>query len=190
MAEAAAERVSYARYVELAAASERKLEYVGGMVLAMAGGTLEHARLTSAMTITLGKALTGRPCVVLSSDARVRIRAADRATYPDLSVVCGRIETDPDDALLVVSPKVLIEVTSASTETADRTETFADYRRLPSLAEYVLVAQAARRIEVYRRDGKRWTMEEYGAGESAKLESLGVEISVDDVYFDPLASAS
>lgn len=120
----------------------------------------------------------------------MRIRAADRATYPDLSVVCGRIETDPDDALSVVSPKVLIEVTSASTETADRTETFADYRRLPSLAEYVLVAQAARRIEVYRRDGKRWTMEEYGAGESAKLESLGVEISVDDVYFDPLASAS
>ncbi len=189
MSEAAFERVSYARYVELANASETRLEYVAGVVLAMAGGTIEHARLTMSVGTALSNALRGKPCVVLSADARVRIRAADRATYPDVSVVCGRIDRDPDDALSVVNPKVLVEITSESTESSDRTEKFAEYRRLASLAEYVLVSQRARRIEVYRRDGRRWTLDEYGPGESARLESLDVSISVDAVYFDPLSPA-
>ncbi len=189
MAEAALERVSYARYVELAAASATRLEYVGGVVFAMAGGTIEHARLTMSVGTALSNALRGKPCVVLSPDARVRIRGADRATYPDVSVVCGRIDRDADDALSVVNPKVVVEVTSDSTESADRTEKFADYRRLPSLSEYVLVSQRARRIEVYRRDGERWTLEEFGPGERARLESLDGELAVDDVYFDPLATA-
>lgn len=180
------ERVSYARYVDLAAASARRLEYVAGVVRAMAGGTLEHARLSVSVSTALSVALRGRPCVVLSADARVRIRAADRATYPDVSVVCGRLETDADDELSVVNPKIIVEVTSDTTESDDRTEKFADYRRLPSLAEYVLVSQRARRIEVYRRDGRRWTLEEYGPGQSARLESVGVELSVDAIYFDPL----
>lgn len=188
MGEAAVQRVSYARYVELASASETRLEYVGGVVLAMAGGTIEHARLSMSVGAALSNVLRGKPCIVLSADARVRIRAADRATYPDVTVVCGRMDVDPDDKLSVVNPKVIVEVTSDSTEADDRTEKFADYRRLPSLTEYVLVSQRARRIEVYRRDGRRWTLEEYGPGERARLESLDVEIAVDDVYFDPLAS--
>ncbi|GAB4205364.1 MAG: hypothetical protein OHK0013_21160 [Sandaracinaceae bacterium] len=107
------------------------------------------------MTIALGRALAGKPCVVLSSGARVRIRAADRATYPDVSVACGKLEHDPDDPLSLVNPTVLVEVTSPSSERHDRTEKFSDYRRIPSLAEYVVVHQARRCIEVYRRDGRR-----------------------------------
>ena len=187
MSEAAAQRVTYARYVAMAEASETKLEYEAGVVRAMAGGTIEHGRLMVSVSTALSNALRGKPWVVLSSDVRVRARAADRATYPDVTVVCGRIEHDADDELAVTNPKVIVEVSSATTELSDRTDKFADYRRLPSLAEYVLVSQRSARIEVYRRDGKRWTLDEYGKGEQAKLESLGVEIDVDTVYFDPLA---
>jgi Uma2 family endonuclease len=188
MSEAAAQRVTYARYVAMAEASETKLEYEAGVVRAMAGGTIEHGRLMVSVSTALSNALRGKPCVVLSSDVRVRVRAADRATYPDVTVVCGRIEHDADDELAVINPKVIVEVSSATTELSDRTDKFADYRRLPSLAEYVLVSQRSARIEVYRRDGKRWTLDEYGKAEHAKLESLGIEIDVDAVYFDPLAS--
>ena len=48
----------------------------------------------------------------------------------------------------------------------------------------MLVAQRARRIEVYRRDGRRWILDEYGGGERVRLESIGVELGVDDVYVD------
>ena len=47
---------------------------------------------------------------------------------------------------------------SASTERRDRADKAQGYRRLPTLAEYVLIAQDVRRVEVYRRaDG--WEFE-------------------------------
>jgi len=183
-------RATYAEYVALAAASDVKLEYIQGTIVAMSGGTLVHARLCAAVSTALSNALRGRPCVVLSADARVRIRAADRATYPDVSVACGRIEHDPDDALALVNPIVLVEVTSPSSEKDDRTEKFSDYRRLPSLREYVVVHQARRCVEVFRREGRRWIMDEYGEGEAARLESLDVSLDIDALYFDPLANAA
>lgn len=188
MGEPAEKRVSYAEYMALAEASDVKLEYVQGTIVAMSGGTVAHARLCMAVGTALSNALRGRPCVVLSADARVRIRAADCATYPDVTVACGSIEYDPDDALALVNPTLLVEVTSPSSEKHDRTVKFGDYRRLSSLREYVIVYQARRRIEVYRRDGRRWVMEEYGEGEQARLESLDVSLDVDGIYFDPLAA--
>jgi Uma2 family endonuclease len=80
MADAAKRRATYAEYLALEASSEAKHEYVAGVIVAMAGGTIEHGRLISRLTVLLGSALTGRRCAELPSDVRVRIRPADRAT--------------------------------------------------------------------------------------------------------------
>lgn len=190
MGHPAEKRVSYAEYVALAEASDVKLEFIQGTIVATSGGTIAHARLCAAVIAALSQGLRGRPCVVLSADARIRIRAADRATYPDVSVACGKVEHDPDDPLSLVNPTVLVEVTSPSSEKDDRTDKFFDYRRLTSLKEYVVVDQRRKCIEVYRRDGRRWIMEEFGAGEAARLESLDVALDVDGIYFDPLAEVA
>jgi Uma2 family endonuclease len=121
---------------------------------------------------------------VLPSDMRVRIRAADRATYPDLFVVCGEPERDADDDHAVVNPTVIVEVLSDSSNESDRTDKFAAYRRLASLREYVLIAQRERRVEVYRRDGRRWHLDEYRSGDSFELESIKVELDVGELYVD------
>jgi Uma2 family endonuclease len=184
MVEVARGRATYAEYVAIANDSEVKYEYVSGEIVAMAGGTVAHARLISRVSSALDRALEGTPCIVLPSDMRVRIRAADRATYPDVFVVCGPPEQDADDDHSVVNPTVILEVLSDSSIESDRTDKFAAYRRLGSLREYVLVAQRTRRIEIYRRDGRRWLLDEYGPGERLTLESLGVELAVDDVYVD------
>lgn len=123
---------------------------------------------------------------MLPAEVRVRIRAADRATYPDLFVVCNGVESDPDDDHAVVNPTVIVEVLSSSTADSDRGDKFAAYRRLRSLREYVLVSQKERRVDVYRRDERRWNLDEYGAGETLRLESISVELVVDDVYADAL----
>lgn len=178
---------SYADYLAFERTAPTKHEYVAGMVLAMAGGSPEHARLAGSLARLLGNAIVGRPCAVFSSDLRVRIPATNRSTYPDLTVVCGRRETAPDDAEAIVNPTVLIEVLSDSTEADDRGEKFAHYRRLASLQEYVLVAQKAQRIEVYRREGDRWMLSEHGPGTVVELASIGAQVPVDEVYLDPLA---
>ena len=184
MVDVARRRSTYAEFLAVANDSEVKYEYVSGEIVAMSGGTVAHARLISRVSSALDRALEGKPCIVLPSDMRVRIRAADRATYPDVFVVCGPPEQDADDDHAVVNPTLVVEVLSDSSSESDRTDKFAAYRRLGSLREYVLVAQRERRIEVYRRDGRRWILDEYVAGERLRLESLDVELAVDDVYVD------
>jgi len=180
-------RMSYAEYLAAEAGAEVRHEYLNGEVWEMAGGTIEHGALASAMAGELRVALRGKPCRSFSSDVRVRIRETSLTTYPDLSIVCGQVETAPDDEDAITNPIVLVEVLSDTTEAYDRGAKAAHYRRIPSLQEYVLVAQGEPRIEVQRRaQGGRWELLEARAGEMIELASLGVRIDVSAVYANPL----
>lgn len=182
---------SYAEYLEQERASETKHEFLHGEIFAMAGGTLEHGRLSSKVTGALLAQLGGRPCEVFSSDVRVRVLATGLATYPDISVVWSRVELDPEDANTIVNPVVLVEVLSDSSEAYDRGEKFAHYRRIPSLKEYVLVSQHEPQIEVFRRNEEgSWTLYEAAASERMKLVPIGCELSVDEVYANALDAAA
>ena len=104
-------------------------------------------------------------------------------------MVCGRLEHAADDADSIPNPVVIVEILSDATEAEGRGEKFAHYRRLASLREYVLVSQRARRLEVYRRRDERWLLDEAGTGETLRLESIEVVLSVDEIYRDPLAAS-
>lgn len=182
---------TFAEYLALEAASETKHEYVNGEIFAMAGGTPEHSRLSVNVCGELRAALRSRPCNVFNSDLRVRILATGLGTYPDASVICGRVELDPEDANTATNPVVIVEVLSDSTETYDRNEKWAHYRRIPSLRDYLLVSQQERRIEHYRRnDDGTWTLRDVCAGDVVRLDSINCTLSVDEVYFDPLAPSA
>ena len=182
---------TFAEYLALEAPSPTKHEFVNGEIFAMAGGTPEHGRLSINVQGELRNALRGRPCVVLNSDVRVRVRATGLATYPDASVVCGRIEVDPEDRNSVTNPVVLVEVLSDSTEAYDRDEKRAHYRQLGSLRDYLLVSPHERRIEHYHRnDDDTWTLRDARAGGEVHLEALSCQIAVDAVYDDPLATVA
>ena len=182
---------TFAEYLEQERTSDVKHEFVNGEIFDMAGGTIEHGRLASTVNAALRTQSRGRPCEVYSSDVRVRVLATGLATYPDTSVVCGRLERDPADANTIVNPVVLVEVLSDSTEGYDRGEKFAHYQRLPSLKEYVLVSQRSPRIEVFRRneDGNSWTLLIAQAGERVSLASIGCELAVDEMYANALEAA-
>lgn len=183
--------VPYAEYVARERTSAQKHEYLGGEILAMAGGTPRHASLAAAFASELRAALRGRPCTVYSSDLRVRVQATGMATYPDVTVVCGHLETDAEDPDAVVNPALVVEVLSDSTEAHDRGEKAAHYRHVPSLREYVFVTQQHPRVEVYRRnEAGRWELFEFGPGSTCELSSVDGRISVDEVYRDPLAGVA
>jgi Uma2 family endonuclease len=183
--------MTYADYLALEASSEIKHEYLNGEVFAMAGGTITHGALAAAIISALSAALRDRACRVLSSDVRVRAKATGLATYPDVTVVCDKIEVDDDDRNGVLNPTLIVEVLSDSTEAYDRGAKAAHYRRIPSLREYVLIAQGDPLIEVYRRNERgNWELFiEARRGQLAELTSCGAPISldVDAIYRDPLA---
>lgn len=176
-------RWTYAEYLVQEAASDVKHEYFEGHILAMAGGSPDHAHLAASAIGVLTAQLRGRPCRVFSSDLRVRIPATGLATYPDVTVVCGRREADPEDPDTATNPTLIVEVLSPSSEKYDRGEKFAQYRTLPSLRDYLLIPQDRARIEHYSRnaDGS-WTFRACGPGESVVLDSLGGALSVDEVF--------
>lgn len=179
-------RMTYDEYLAVEATSEIRHEFLNGDVWAMAGGTPEHGALAAAVIRELGIALRGKPCRVYTSDVRVRIMPTGLTTYPDVTVVCGEIQTAPEDASALVNPLVLVEVLSDTTEAYDRGAKAAHYRRIPSLQAYVLVSQGEPLIEVYRRRENRWELLEARPGESLDLDLLGITIDIHAIYENPL----
>lgn len=183
--------ISHAEYLAREVESPTKHEWLDGVIYDMSGGTPDHAGLAAAVLIALGNQLRGKRCRVYTADLKVRILATGLSTYADVSVICGALDVDPDDKNAVTNPVVLVEVLSDSSEGYDRGEKFGHYRRIPSLAEYVLVSQRSPRIEVFRKnEAGKWVLaEEASPGESAPLLSIGCALSVDEVYANPLSES-
>jgi len=183
--------MTYAEYLAAEATAGVRHEFLNGEVWAMAGGTPEHAALAAALIGELGAALRGKPCRVYTSDLRMRVLATGLSTYPDVSMVCGSLETVAEDPDAITNPVLLAEVLSDTTEAYDRGAKAAHYRRLPSLHEYVLVSQAERLVEVYRRtEAGRWELLEGRPGDRIELRSLGISLDVAAIYANPLAPSA
>jgi Uma2 family endonuclease len=176
-------RYTFAEYLELERRSrDVKHEYVGGEIFALAGGTVEHSALATAIAGLLFGHLRGGPCRTYSSDLQISIRAADVATYADVAVVCDPVERDPDSPTHVTNPRILVEVLSPSSERYDREQKRLYYQQLDSLREYVLIAQDRRRVEVWCRGEDGWTHASYEAGSAAPLRSIDYALDVDELY--------
>lgn len=174
---------TFADYLLVERDSEIKHEFDGGNILAMSGGTGRHSALGVKVALEL-MATKSNGCTVFNSDMRVRVPATGRATYPDVSMVCGPIQYDPEDAgrTTFVNPILLVEVLSPSTEKGDRTNKWMHYQRIPSLQEYVLVSQQPR-IEIYRRTTTgAWQYFDIGEG-TVKL-ATGPTLNLATLYAD------
>ena len=78
-------------------------------------------------------------------------------------------------------PVLLIEVLSPSTESLDRGGKFANYTGIPSLQEYVLVAQDVPQVEIMRRRNA-WRPDFLFMGDTLVLDSVGLSIPVSAIY--------
>jgi len=173
---------SFKDYLALEETSSVRHEFLEGEIYAMAGGTIAHAALSAAVSSALQAQLAGR-CRVFSSDLRVRALATGLACYPDVTVVCGPVESDPDSADTVTNPTVLIEVLSPATIDYDLGEKFEHFRRMPALGAVVYVWQDRRQIEVRSRTGEgEWHVVQAGAGETATIEPISCGLDVDRLY--------
>ena len=184
-------RATFAEYLVLDEASDEKHQLVGGEVFAMTGGTSEHALLMARVARLLGNALDGGPCKVFAPELRVRVLATGLVTYPDVPIVCGPLQRDPQSFHTVTNPTVIAEILSDSTEAFDRGQKFRHYRQIPSLAAYLLVSQHEPYIELWQRapDGG-WRLTEAGPAEQLHIDALGCDLAVDAVYAGVLSSSA
>lgn len=174
---------TYVEYLALEDASNVKHEYLDGQIYGMAGGTPEHAALAAAVVGLLFPQLVPGSCRAHNSDLRVRVLATGLATYPDVTVVCGPRQLDPQDENAVTNPALLVEVSSKSTEDYDRGDKLEHYKRIPSLRQYVIVSHRERRLEVWSRgQGETWSTVVVRDGDSADLHAIGSRLDVRALY--------
>ena len=177
--------ISPAEYLERERAAEERSEYVNGQVFAMSGASRHHEALIINLGSELHQQLKRRGCQTYGSNLRVWIPAKKSFRYPDLSVVCGATELLPDNAFdNLLNPTVLIEILSPSTEATDRGAKTEEYRSLPSLQEYLLVAQDRCHVEHYvRQSQQQWLMTEYNEPDATiVLASIECQLLLADVY--------
>ncbi len=173
---------SFAEYAKREESSEAKHEFLDGEVFAMAGGTPEHSALAAAVGNALGVQLAAGDCRPFNADLHV-MTATGLGTYPDVTIVCGKLERLPDAHRTVTNPTLIVEVLSESTEAYDRGKKFEHYRSMPSLKEYVLVSFREPLVESHLRnaDGS-WTTTFAAAHETLALRAIDARLDVDEIY--------
>jgi Uma2 family endonuclease len=172
-----------AEYLARERTASTKSEYVNGRVYAMAGASRVHNVIVGNTFAELRAQLRGRGCEAYVSDMRVKVGPTGLYTYPDVAALCDepRFEDDHFDTLL--NPSLIIEVLSPSTESYDRGEKFAHYRRLETLNDYVLISQGTSRVEHYRREGDHWMFTEVDDLQAElAIASLGCVLKLREIY--------
>jgi Uma2 family endonuclease len=171
-------------YWEMLENSPVKYEYFDGSIYAMAGASYRHNILAANALSLLVSRLRGKPCRAVGSDQHVKIEETGLQTFPDIVVVCPNARFEPRRKDTLLEPTVLIEVLSPGTADYDRTDKFDHYKQIPTLQDYVLIAQDKMRIEHYHRAASGdWILKVvHEPDETIALEAIGCTLSVADVY--------
>ncbi|MBD1832461.1 Uma2 family endonuclease [Cyanobacteria bacterium FACHB-472] len=174
--------ISKEDYLEGERVSPIKHEYKRGQVYAMVGAKKPHIIIAGNLVTLFNNHLEDSPCIVLSSDIKVRLESADCYYYPDVALTCDERDTNSTDDFILY-PILVIEVLSPSTAAFDRGEKFADYQTSPSLREYVLINQSQMSVECFRlSDSGDWVSQTYRQGDEVYFASIDICCDIASIY--------
>lgn len=184
MSSAAKTKLTVAEYLAFERASESKHEFFDGELFAMTGGTPAHSLIASNFIREAGNALKDRPCVVYTSDLRVKVNATGLYTYPDVTIVCGEQKFDDNQSDTLINPTIVVEVLSKSTASYDRGPKSKHFRKIDSLQALILIEQDCPVVEVYCRqsDGKWILTDATELTDSIAIEPIGISIPLTEIY--------
>ena len=172
--------LSVEEYLKLEQIASVKHEYVAGEIHARVGASRRHNMISGRIYRRLADAAEGGPCRVYISDMKLRV-ADDVFYYPDVMVAC---EPEPEDPYTEHEPCLVVEVVSPSTETTDRREKLAAYKKVPTVRAYLIVAQDRPWIERHWRgeDGVWRRADLVDAGGVVPMPCPETEVTVAQVY--------
>jgi Uma2 family endonuclease len=158
--------------------TDTRYELIDGLPIAMAPVAPSHSVVVANLTHELKSKLRA-PCYV-GSEAGVERPDRDDTFY-DTDIV---VSSTPVALGMAAIPKpvVVIEVLSPSTIEHDRGRKAYDYRRIPSVQEIVLVASEQRHVEIWRRRGTKWEVEDLIGDAGLELEVVGGQIPFAAIY--------
>jgi len=173
-------------YLDIERNAIDKHEYYKGEIFAMSGATITHNIISINCSSDLRLKLKGKNCRPYSSDLRIHVKKNSLYTYPDISIICGEIETTDENFDTATNPSVIIEILSKSTRNYDKGGKFTLYRQIESLQEYILIDSEKIMVEKFiRNTDKSWQLTEYENIENSFLiETIDVTMLLSEIYAD------
>lgn len=177
-----------AEYLDKEEMAVNKHQFFNGKIQQVAGAKAKHNQIAlqvaSALLVSVKK--LSQKYKVYNSDQKIYIASENIALYPDALVISEKPEFYEGREDLITNPLLIVEVLSKSTQGYDRGEKFMLYQRCPSFREYILIEQETLKVESWCRI-KENTWErtfETDRSKSLAVRSIGVELSLEDVYAD------
>lgn len=178
--------ISLDDYIRLEQENNLKYEFHDGVIIAMAGGTINHGliirNLIIALNANLGK--LNSSCFPLINDTKLYIERSNKYLYPDTMIVCEKLEKSNLFKEAITNASVIIEVLSKSTESYDRGDKFYFYQQLESFKSYILVNQYKAEIDSYtKNENGFWQIERIiGLNEKLSISFLDLQINLNEIY--------
>ena len=143
-------RYTVDQYLVLEEKSEIRHEFHNGELYAMAGGTINHNRLTRRIATLLENQPSLNRCGIFSENMKVDVQSGMYMPYPDVVLTCHPFDLRGDN-LIIRQPRMLVEVLSTSTARKDRGFKWQKYRKISSLWYYMLIDQYSTTVELFSR---------------------------------------
>lgn len=175
--------ISPEEYLAAERLAEEKSEYFAGRVVPMAGAAKRHNRIATNIGYALGKRLEFTTFEVFTADQQVMAASGTQYGYPDVVVAGDHAEFEDAEEYILLTPILIVEILSKSTERVDRGEKFERYKEIEALREYMLVSQTEHRVEQYTRHSDGWQLRVHeGLESSLWFESLGCDLTLSEIY--------
>lgn len=171
-------------YLKFADESDIKHEFVNGKIIAMTGATIRHNVIINNISYSITGQLANKKCLVTTNDTRIKIQIKESYRYPDIVVVCGKIEYLENRKDTLTNPIVLIEVLSPSTALIDYNQKLDEYTQIPPLQEYIIISQHDYKAERYlRQTGEDWLYSRAkGLDGLLHILSIDCQLALSEVY--------
>lgn len=170
-------RMSPDEYLAFEREQPLRHELVDGYLYAMTGASDRHEEIALNLAAALRMQFKGSPCRVYKGDLKIRV--ADEFYYPDVFVRCAE---QRGDAYFKTDPVMIAEVLSPGTQRYDRGDKRLAYSQLPTLRDYVLIAQDRMRVEIYRPGDFTYSQRLERPEDMLLLDAIGFSMTLAELY--------
>jgi Uma2 family endonuclease len=178
MADAAEKLMTVAEFLNWDDGTDTRYELIDGRPVAMAPPAAKHSIIASKIGGLLEAGLK-EPCYVGTNAGVVRPDRDDLYFVADLVVSCTPVGAD---TVTIPDPVLVIEVLSPTTAEHDRGGKLPEYRRIGSVQEIVLIASEHRHVEIWRRRGMKWEVEDLIGDATLELDAFSITIPLAAIY--------
>jgi Uma2 family endonuclease len=162
---------------------QRHYQLFAGVIVAMAPPAFPHQIIAAALTLEIGLAVRANlPRCSVHSQAGIAPHGVSGRDHfeTDITVTCEPLSGSYRG--IVAAPLLIVEVLSPSTDRDDVFVKLPAYQRIASLQEILYVETERVEATVYRRDGSTWTTITVTARDRLRLDTIGLDIALSDLY--------